>query len=36
MNCRTAGNPAKYASMNACAACCVTPMSFDSENAVLP
>ena len=36
MNARTRGNPAKYASMNSCAACCGTPMSFASVNAVFP
>ena len=36
MNPRTRGKPAKYASMNACAACCVTPMSFASVKAVFP
>ena len=33
---RTRGKPAKYASMNSCAACGVTPMSLASVKAVLP
>ena len=36
MYARTRGNPAKYASMNSCAACGVTPMSLASVNAVFP
>ena len=36
MYARTPGKPAKYASMNSCAACCGTPMSLASVNAVFP